>query len=93
MTKLSGQKVTERMLNNWTAAVRDNYRWPAELDRAFCTVTGDPRLLTFRVKLYGLHVIQESELHLLELGRAVHQRSQAEEKIEALQQRLRGGVA
>jgi len=90
MSYLVGREVTERMLNGFTAESKEDYRWPAELDRAFCAVTGDTRLLTCRVELHGMHVIDSDEMDLLELGRAFLQRTQAEEKIERLQKRLQG---
>jgi hypothetical protein len=90
MSYLVGREVTERMLNGFTAESKDDYRWPAELDRAFCTVTGDTRLLTCRVELFGLYVIGDEEMELLELGMAFHQKATAEAKIEMLQKRLSG---
>ena len=90
MTYLSGQEVTERRLNGFTAESKEDFRWPAELDRAFCTVTGDTRLLTCRVELHGLHVITADEMELLELGRAFLKRTQSEDQIALLQRRLHG---
>lgn len=90
MSYLVGREVTERMLNGFTAESREDYRWPAELDRAFCTVTGDTRLLTCRVELHGFHVIDDDDLLLLELGRAVHQKNEAVDAIEVLQRKLAG---
>lgn len=90
MSYLVGREVTERMLNGFTAESREDYRWPAELDRAFCAVTGDTRLLTCRVERHGLHVIDDNDLLLLELGRAVHQRNRAGDAIDILQRQLVG---
>jgi len=69
MTRLSGMKVTERQLNNFSADSREEYRFPSELERAFCAATGDDRLLTCRAELAGLHVIDDAGWKLLELGR------------------------
>jgi hypothetical protein len=90
MSYLTGQEVTERRLNGFTAESKEDFRWPAELDRAFCTVTGDTRLLTCRVELHGLHVINDDEMELLELGRAFLKRTQSEDQIALLQRRLHG---
>jgi hypothetical protein len=92
MSYLAGREVTERMINGFTAESKEDYRWPAELDRAFCVVTGDSRLLTCRAELAGLRLIDSEEMELLELGRAFLQRSQAEEKIALLQRRMQGGA-
>jgi hypothetical protein len=76
------------MLNGFTAESKDDYRFPSELERAFCTVTGDNRLLISKVERHGLYVIDANEKDLLELGRAYAQRTNADERIELLQRRI-----
>jgi hypothetical protein len=93
MSFLLGRQVTEKMLNAFSAESRGDRRWPAEFDRAFCKATGDNTLLTCRVKLAKLHVIDEHQMDILELGRAFLRRSQADEKIALLQRRLAGRTA
>lgn len=90
MSFLAGREITERMLNGFTAESREDYRWPAELDRAFCYVTGDNRLLRCRAELAGYRVITESEADLLELGRQYLIRQRASEQVELLEKRLAG---
>jgi hypothetical protein len=92
MTYLVGREITERMLNGFTADSRDDYRWPAELDRAFCEATGDDRLLRCRVELAGYRVISQQEAEILELGRQYLMRQRAADNLAALEKRL-GGVA
>ncbi len=93
MEFLLARPVTEKMLNAFTAESRDDRRWPAEFDRAFCRATGDDTLLACRARLAGLHVITEEERLLMELGRQYLMRNQAEEQIAILQRRLHGRVA
>ena len=93
MSYLLGRTVTEKMLYAFTGESRDDRRWPAEFDRAFCEATGDNTLLRCRAERAGLHVIDQSQMDLLELGRAFLQRTQAEEKIAKLQARLSGRAA
>jgi hypothetical protein len=81
------------MLNAFTAESRDDRRWPAEFDRAFCMATGDDALLCCRAEMAGLHVITEDEKNLLELGRQYLLRLQADEQISILQRRMHGRVA
>jgi hypothetical protein len=88
MSFLVGREITERMLNGFTAESKDDYRFPSELERAFCTVTGDNRLLISKVERHGLYVIDANEKDLLELGRAYAQRTNADERIELLQRRI-----
>jgi hypothetical protein len=90
MSYLVGREITERMLNGFTADSRDDYRWPGELDRAFCFVTGDDRLLRCRVELSGYVVITNDEFELLELGRQYLIRQRAANKVELLERRLQG---
>lgn len=90
MTYLVGREITERMLNGFTADSRDDYRWPGELDRAFCFVTGDNRLLRCRAELAGYKVISQDEAALLELGRQYLIRQRATTQIDLLEKSLAG---
>lgn len=85
MQYLLGRPVTEKMLNAFTAESRDDRRWPAEFDRAFCQATGDYSLLIDRVQATGLRVISSEEEKLLDLGREYLRRKRAEQKIKALE--------
>jgi hypothetical protein len=90
MSLLVGRKITERMLNGFTAESKKDCRWPAELDRAFCEVTGDVRLIASRLEQTGMHVISDADLIDLELGRQFRARHQADAEIAMLLGR-RGG--
>ena len=90
MSRLLGRKVTERMLNAFTAESKEEHRWPAEFDRAFCAATGDNRLLTCRVEAAGLRVINAEEEKLLDLGREYLRRKRAEKKLAALESDFEG---
>jgi hypothetical protein len=90
MSRLAGHEVTVRYLNGVTAESQDEYRWNSDLDRSFCAVVGDDRLLTCRVEQAGLHVIDDSGLELLELGREYLREKEAGDKKAALEARLRG---
>lgn len=90
ISRLSGRKLTEIALNKFTAESRSDYRWPAELDRAFCAATGDIKLLICRVELAGLHVINEEEFELLKLGREYLKQKRAAQQVQALESRLQG---
>lgn len=92
MSRLVGRAITQRMLDAYTAESREDHRWPGELTRAFCSATGDDRLLRVLAESAGLRVITDAESHLLELGRNYLQRSRAERAITALEQRLEGSA-
>ncbi len=82
--------ITEKMLNAFTAESRDDRRWPAEFDRSFCAATGDDTLLRCRAEMAGLHVIDDRQRDLMELGEQYIARQRADEQILLLQQRLNG---
>ena len=90
LTWLAGRDITVRFLNGVTAESQEEYHWPADLDRAFCAVVGDDRLLTCRAELAGLHVIDGIGWHLLELGREFLREKEAAANRVALEARLRG---
>src|ERR1039457_2167259 len=87
---LSGRELTEISLNKSTAESRTDYRWPAELDRAFCQATGDDTLLRCRAELAGFFVIDATEAELLALGREYPRQKRASEKVALLEKRLQG---
>jgi hypothetical protein len=91
MTYLLGRSVTEKMLNAFTAESRDDRRWPAEFDRAFCEATGDNSLLLDRARRAGLIVIDEEQLKLLEIGRAYVERQRAVAEFDRLEREMNGG--
>lgn len=90
MSESLAVQVTARMITSFTAESKELHRWPGAWDRAFCQATGDHRLLIFRVERSGLHVINDDEHDLLELGRQYLLRNQADDQIVRLQRRLRG---
>lgn len=90
MTALLGVRVTEKMLNSYSAESGQAHRWPAAWDRAFSRVTGDDTLLVCRVIAAGLRVITPDECALLELGRELLRQQRASEKIALLEKRLSG---
>lgn len=90
MSYYTGTEVTVRRLNGFTAESAEDYRFPAELERAFCLATNDYRLIACRAELAGFRVISETEANLLELGRQFLIRSQADAKVSLLQRSLAG---
>lgn len=90
ISRSTGRDLTEISLNKFTAESRTDYRWPAELDRAFCAATGDDTLLRCRVEMAGYKVIGSEEMQLLELGRQYLMRQRASAQVSALEQSLAG---
>jgi hypothetical protein len=90
MSALLGLRVTARMITSFTAESKELHRWPAAWDRAFCTATGDDRLLRCCAEAAGLKVIGQQEVALMELGRQYLLRKRADEAIGELERRLAG---
>ena len=90
ITRLTGRKLKEGSLNNFTARARSDYRWPAELDRAFAAVTGDDAILRCRAELAGYHLVDDGEYELLSLGREYLRQKRAGQQLELLAKRLAG---
>jgi hypothetical protein len=90
MSYLTGTPITERMLNGFAAESREDHKFPAELDRAFCFVVGDDRLLTCRAEAFGLHVIDDTGWELLELGREYLRQKRSASAVASLEKHLAG---
>ena len=90
MCYLLGLQVTEAMLNNFAADSRPDVRFPLSFVRAFCAAVGDSQLLRAVADLAGLHVVDETGLQLMELGREYLREKRAAENRDALERKLRG---
>ena len=90
MSYLAGMQVTEAMLNNFAAESRPDVRFPLQLARAFCAAVGDNQLLTCCASFAGLHFVDETGLHLMELGREFLKQKRAAENLQAIETKLRG---
>lgn len=90
MSELTGTSVTEAQLDKYAAESRDDYRFPLELQRAFCLATGDYRLLTFAAEAVGLHLVDDEAMALMELGREYLRGKRAAAAVASLESRLEG---
>jgi hypothetical protein len=90
MSRLLARRVSEKMLNAFTAESRDDRRWPLEFTRAFCAATGSDELLRHLVELTGCYVITAEEKLMFDLGRQLIIRGEAEEQIEILKRSMHG---
>lgn len=90
MSLLLGQDISESRLYKYTAASRDDYRWPAEYDIAFCQVVGDYTLLADRVIRAGFLMIGPEEQQVLKLGRAYLLHKRAAQDMATYEKTLQG---
>ena len=90
MTELTGCRITESMLNMYSAEAKQAYRLPAAWIRAFCVATANDALLRAYAEAAGLAVITQTEAELLELGRHFLIQKRSEHEIALLEKRLAG---
>lgn len=90
MCYLTGTPVTEAQLNNFSADSRPDVRFPLQFLRAFASAVGDDHLLTSIAALAGLHLVDETGLQLMELGREFLKEKRAAESRAAIETKLRG---
>jgi hypothetical protein len=90
MSRLTGTEVTVRRLNAFTAESREDYRFPAELARAFCAATGSYALLRNLIEMAGFRVVTETEFELFRLGREYLRQKRANDNVAMIEKRLAG---
>jgi hypothetical protein len=90
MSYFTGTKVSEIMLNQFAAESREDVRFPSQLERAFCAATGDYTLLACRAELAGLHLVDETGVDLMNLGREYLRQKRSADDIAAIETKLRG---
>lgn len=73
------------MLNSYTAASKEDSRWPAEFDVAFCVATGNYELLYERAKMAGLVLISAEDQKVLAIGRSYIAKLKAERELAEVQ--------
>lgn len=92
MSFLLAMKVTEQMLNDFTAESKAGHRFPALFIPAFCQSTGDFRLLHMLTRPLGLRVIDQRQSQLLGLAEALETKHRADVAFEAAKLRAFGGA-
>jgi hypothetical protein len=88
MTALLGVRVTDQMLNCYTAESKEKHRFPAAFLPALCKATADTRLIAALADKIGMRLITAEEVQLLELGRNYLKQKQAAEEVSRLESSL-----
>jgi hypothetical protein len=83
MSHLIGTEITVAMLNTYTAESKRLHRFPAAWIPAFCTATGDSRLLQYLVQRTGYRMITEEEAKYMVLGRKLVEQQLATRELNA----------
>jgi hypothetical protein len=90
MATLLGVRVTEKMVNTYSAESMSAHRLPAAWIRAFCRAADSDALLRAIAQAGGFHLITAEEKQLLELGREFLRQKRASEKLALIEAGLRG---
>lgn len=88
MSLLTGQKITPRMLNAFTAEAMERHRFPVCWARAFCIAVNDWLLLRFVASRAGFELIDARERQMLEIGRAYLSRKKIEARLGELERQI-----
>lgn len=88
MTAAVGTRISEAMLNAYTSASHDRYRWPLAWTCEFCKITGSNRLIEVLAECMGVMVCNEEDRLLLELGREYLRRKEADQKVSELEAQI-----
>lgn len=85
-----GQKVTKRQLDSWTAASREEHRFPLEFLAAFCWATNSTHALAVVARAIGFDLVDARDLAAKHLGEMQVKRAQLARESAALTKRLGG---
>ncbi|WP_028574327.1 hypothetical protein [Desulfonatronovibrio hydrogenovorans] len=88
MSRLTGDKISVNHINNWTAESKNGWKLPLEYAAALAVITGDDRILRAALAGSGLHVINQEERDLLDLGRITADEMQRRKKKRDIIRRL-----
>jgi hypothetical protein len=90
MSILTGQRITERMLDSWTAESKELHRFPLAFVAAFCQVTNNFDLLSLVTRKAGVRLMRADQMPLLGLAETLLERELTEQQFQA---RLAGVMA
>jgi hypothetical protein len=92
MSYLTGERISEHMLNKYSADSKADHRFPLAFAAAFCHATGDGRLLEAIAAKLQLALVRPEEEKLLQLGRLALESARTAGEFEGLRAQLAGGT-
>lgn len=87
LSRISGESITETMINNWTAESK-SHNIPAELISPICAWCGDWRPFAVLLEPYRQHVIDEKQKTLMEFGELYIEEHSLKAKHETVQAKV-----
>ena len=84
MSDLSGETISEHMLNKWTSKSSDGWRFPFEYAAAFEVATGSRLLQLALARKRGTLVMTPKDGRDAEIGRAQRELKEAQRRLQTL---------
>ena len=92
MSRLTGDHITEDMLNSWSAKSKTQWRFPLQYLPAFEVATGTHLTSHFMAEKCGGTFLIGADVLQARLGKRLSQKKQLEEEIRSLQKRIGDGA-
>ncbi|EAU53563.1 hypothetical protein [Mariprofundus ferrooxydans] len=92
MSRLTGDHISEDMLNAWTAKSKTQWRFPLQYLAAFEVATGTHLVSHHMAEKCGGTFLIGADVLQARLGKRLSQKKQLEEEIRDLQKRISGAV-
>lgn len=89
MSRLLGEKVSINHIANWAATSKTSYRIPLEYAAAFCVITNDNRVIKAAFAGSGINVLDDTEMALYEIGKAVEEKRESDARLKENRIRLK----
>ncbi|WP_333822818.1 hypothetical protein [Pinisolibacter sp.] len=84
MSDLTGEAISEHMLNKWTSRSSDGWRFPFEYAAAFEVATGSQALQLLLARKRGALIMTPKDGRDAEIGRAQRELKEAQRRLHAL---------
>ena len=88
MTRLLGEKVSVNHIANWVAESKNGWRMPLEYTAAFSVITNDNRVIKAAFERSGINVLDDNEMALYEIGKAIEEKRESEVRLKESRRRL-----
>jgi hypothetical protein len=92
MSRLTGDHITEDMLNAWTAKSKTKWRFPIQYLPSFEVATGTHLVSHFMAEKCGGTFLIGEEVLKARLGKKISLKKQLEEEIRSLQKHIGGNL-
>ncbi|MBU8910686.1 MAG: hypothetical protein KOO65_05400 [Desulfobacterales bacterium] len=88
MSRLLGEEITKNHIANWAAESKNGWRMPLEYTAAFSMITNDNKVIKAAFEGSGISVLDDGEMALYEIGRAVEEKRESDNRLKENRNRL-----